>query len=191
MQPVQPGALTCKQVLRALWRGGKKKESLQLRLWNLNICIEKVDAQCWSAEMTLVMTSLPLARVSRQCLFTFVLVSASRWLAENWQLSRRETTGKLEVEFKFQRLIVASSSSFSHSATRAPGELARKLPEPLIRRKALCVTDPNRVIGPWNNFSGDCSNRRRTWILPRQPARISPANTHYPKKQISTYFSTP
>ena len=180
MQPVQPGALSCKQVLRALW-GGKKKESLQLRLWNLNIYIEKVDAQCWSAEMTLVMTSLS----------TFVLVSASRWLAENWQLSRRETTRKLEVEFKFQRLIVASSSSFSHSAARAPGKLARKLPEPLSLRKALGVTDPNRVVGPWNNFSGDCSNRRRTWILPRQPARISPANTHYPKKPISTYFSIP
>ena len=30
-----------------LWRrGGKRKESLQLRLWNLNICIEKVDAKC-------------------------------------------------------------------------------------------------------------------------------------------------
>ena len=32
---------------RALWRrGGKRKESSQLRLWNLNICIEKVDAKC-------------------------------------------------------------------------------------------------------------------------------------------------
>ena len=30
-----------------LWRrGGKGKESLQLRLWNLNIYIEKVDAKC-------------------------------------------------------------------------------------------------------------------------------------------------
>ena len=25
-------------------QGGKRKESMQLRLWNLNICIEKVDA---------------------------------------------------------------------------------------------------------------------------------------------------
>ena len=31
------------------------------------------------------------------------LVSASRWLAEIWQLSWRGSTGKLEVEFKFQR----------------------------------------------------------------------------------------
>ena len=34
--------------------GGKRKEStsLQLFLWNSNICIEKVDAKCWLAEMT-------------------------------------------------------------------------------------------------------------------------------------------
>ena len=38
-----------------------------------------------------------------QCLFTFALVSASRWLAEIWQLSRRGATGELEAEFKFQR----------------------------------------------------------------------------------------
>ena len=34
---------------------------------------------------------------------TFALVSASRWLAKIWQLSRRRATGELEVEFKFQR----------------------------------------------------------------------------------------
>ena len=34
--------LACEQALR----GGKRKESLHLRLWNLNICIEKVDAKC-------------------------------------------------------------------------------------------------------------------------------------------------
>ena len=41
--------LACEQALAAFRRrGGKKKESLQLRitLWNLNICIEKVDAKC-------------------------------------------------------------------------------------------------------------------------------------------------
>ena len=47
-----------------LWRRGeKRKKSLHLRLWNLNICIENVEAECWLAKMTLVMTSLPLARV--------------------------------------------------------------------------------------------------------------------------------
>ena len=55
--------------------GREKKESLQLRLWNLNICIEKLDAKCRLAEVILVMTSLPLVRVF-QCLFTFPLVFA-------------------------------------------------------------------------------------------------------------------
>ena len=50
------------------------------------------------AKVTLVMTSIPLQHVL-QCLFTFALVSASRWLAKIWQLNRRQ----LEVEFKFQR----------------------------------------------------------------------------------------
>ena len=56
-----------------LQRGGKRKEGLQLHLRNLNICIEKVNAKCWLAEMTLVMTSLLLARVF-QSLFTFALI---------------------------------------------------------------------------------------------------------------------
>ena len=44
-----------------LWRrGGKRKESSPLRLWNLNVCIENVDAKFSLAEMTLVMTSAPL-----------------------------------------------------------------------------------------------------------------------------------
>ena len=96
-------ALACEQALRARhlwWRGGKGKESLQLCLWKLNICIAKVDAKSWLVKMTLVMTSLPLARVF-QCLLSFALVSTPCWLAEIWQLSWRGATG--EVEFKFQR----------------------------------------------------------------------------------------
>ena len=59
----------------------REEDNLQLRLWNLNICIEKVDAKCWLAEMTLVMKSLPLARVF-QGLLTFAL-----WfpLRADWQ----------------------------------------------------------------------------------------------------------
>ena len=41
------GALACEQALQgALAAGRKKKESLQLPLWNLNICIKKVDVKC-------------------------------------------------------------------------------------------------------------------------------------------------
>ena len=40
-------SLACEQALRGLWwQGGKRKESLQLGLWNLNICIEKVYVKC-------------------------------------------------------------------------------------------------------------------------------------------------
>ena len=81
---------------------GKGRRNLQLRLWNLNICIGKVDAKCWLAEMTKVMTSLPLIIVFH-CLFTFALVFASPWLAEIWQLNRRGATGELQVEFKIRR----------------------------------------------------------------------------------------
>ena len=101
-----------------LWRlGGKRKESLQIRPWNLNICIEKVDAKCWLAEMAL-RTSLPLACVF-QCLFTFALVSASSWLAETWQLSRWRARGILEVDSN-SRDVVASSPIFSCPAARGP-----------------------------------------------------------------------
>ena len=56
--------VACEQALRgSLWRG-REKDSLQLRLCNLNICIEFFDAKCWLAEMTLVMTSLPSAHVA-------------------------------------------------------------------------------------------------------------------------------
>ena len=42
-------------------------------LWNLNICIENVDAKCWLAQMTLDMTSLPLAHIFLCSCFTFAL----------------------------------------------------------------------------------------------------------------------
>ena len=64
--PKWKAPLVCEQASRgAVWRqGGNKKESSQLRLWNLNACIEKVYAKCyWLVEMTLVMASLPLACV--------------------------------------------------------------------------------------------------------------------------------
>ena len=41
-----------------------------VRLWNLKSCFENVDGKCWLTKMTLVMTSLSLARVF-QCLFLY------------------------------------------------------------------------------------------------------------------------
>ena len=65
----------------SLEQGGKRKESLQLCLCNLNICIKKVNAKCRLMEMT-VTTSLPFACVF-QCLFTFALISALPWVGGN------------------------------------------------------------------------------------------------------------
>ena len=79
---------------------------------------KRIDSKWWLADMILVMTSLPLARVS-QCLFTFALVFASCWLAEIWLLSRRGATGVLEMVFKFQRRSCKLSFLFPPTA-RSP-----------------------------------------------------------------------
>ena len=81
----------------ALWRrDGKRKENLQLRLWNLNICIEKVDAKCRLAEMTLVMTSLPL--FFSVCLhsrsFRFALIGGNLTAQST---GRREIGGGIQI----------------------------------------------------------------------------------------------
>ena len=102
----------------ALWqRGRKRKESLQLRLWNLNICIEKVDAKCWLAEMTLVMTSLLLARVFNHCLH-----SRPFSLCADWRESDSSVNGQPQGNWRRNsnsRDVVASSPSFS-AARAAP-----------------------------------------------------------------------
>ena len=54
---------------------------------------------------------------------TFALVSASNWLAEIWQLSRRGATGELEVEFKFQRRSSKLSFLFPPRRHSAPESL--------------------------------------------------------------------
>ena len=38
--------LACGEGLRGALASGQDMESLQLRLWNLNLCIKKVDAKC-------------------------------------------------------------------------------------------------------------------------------------------------
>ena len=98
---------------RGWWRGGKRKESLQLHLRNLNVCIKKGDAKCSLAEMTLVMTSLTFACVYNVCLHSY-------WLVEIGQPGQWGATGELEVEFKFQRRSCKLTPSFSSPTARAP-----------------------------------------------------------------------
>ena len=104
--------------------------------------------------MTLVMTSLSLVRAF-QCLFTFVFVAASRWLAEIWQFSRRQATGKLEVEFN-SRDAVASSPSFSRPAARAPREACSQASAEFIDPSTVFFL---KVINE-DNFTKICRHRR-------------------------------
>ena len=69
--------------------------------------------------MTLVTTSIPF----NVCLHAFVLISALRWLAENWQLSKWGDIGELEVEFKFQRRSCKRSFFFPPCNQSAPESL--------------------------------------------------------------------
>ena len=99
------------QALRGTFSSGREKEGeLATHLWNLNTCIEKVDAKCWLAEMTLVMTSLPLARVYIRARFRFALtggnLTAQSTRSHSWNSNSRD--------------VVASSPSFSRPAARAP-----------------------------------------------------------------------
>ena len=99
--------------------GREKKESLQLRLWNLNICIEKLDAKCRLAEVILVMTSLPLVRVF-QCVFTFALVFALLFISGK---SDTSVDGEPQGNWRWNsnsRDVVASSPSFSRPTLRVP-----------------------------------------------------------------------
>ena len=101
--------LACEQTLR-----GALEEEGELTTTSLEVE--------YLAKMTLIMTSLPLPRVF-QCLFTLALVSASRWLVEIWQLSRRGATGELEVEFKFQKRSCKLSFIFPPCRRSAPESL--------------------------------------------------------------------
>ena len=96
-----PSFIAYGQALQSALEVGRQKEGeLATKSLKFEYLHWKVDAKGWLAEMTLVMTSLPLTHVF-QC--SFALVSPPRWLAEIWQLCRRGATGKLEVESKFQR----------------------------------------------------------------------------------------
>ena len=108
----------------ALWRRDcKRKERLQLHFRNLNICIEKVNVKCWLAEMTLVMTSLLLARVF-QHLFTFALVSTS---CSDWRKSNssvdREPQGNWRWNSNYRDVVASSPFLFPPRQQSAPESL--------------------------------------------------------------------
>ena len=71
----------------------------------MNICIEKVDAKKLLAELTLVMTSIPLARAFT-CFLMFLMFNARFRIAligGNLAALSRGSQRGLEAELKFQR----------------------------------------------------------------------------------------
>jgi len=83
------------------------------------------DAKCWFAEMTLLMTSLPLARVFR-CL----LHSRSFPLRADWRKSDSSVDRDPQGIWRWNsnsRDVFASSPSFCCPAARAPGLLAPRI----------------------------------------------------------------
>ena len=105
-----------------LWRrDGKRKESFQQCLWNLNICIKKVDAKCLLAEMTLVMMSLPLAYFCNVCLH-----ACSSLLRAHWWKSDSSVDGERLGNWRWNsnsRDVVASSPCFSFLLPERPNSL--------------------------------------------------------------------
>ena len=91
------------QAIRGALAGGREREG-ELATTSLefimNIYIKKVDADCLLAEMTLVMTSLLLARVF-QCLFTFALIG--RNLTAQSTRSQRGNGGGIQI-LGYQRI---------------------------------------------------------------------------------------
>ena len=134
---------------------------------NFEYLHRKVDAKCWLAKVTLVVTSLSFAHVF-QCLFTFVLVSASRWLAEIWKLSRQGATGNWRWNSN-SRDVVASSPFFSRPASRAPRRAYSQAiflwPSP----RDLIPLSPNRepkaLCWKYLNYEQDALRALTRWVL--------------------------
>ena len=140
IQLILEAKLASEQALRGALAARREKEGkLATTSLELNSCIKKVDAKCWLAEMTCVMTSLPLTRVF-QCLFTSALVRAC-WLVEIWQLSRRGATGNWRWNSN-SRDVVASSPSFPAPSPEHPGELTRRLKQIAKRKFSYPCTVP-------------------------------------------------
>ena len=115
--------IACEQALRGALVVGWEKEGQHATWLSAS---KKLMWDAEFAEMTLVMMSLPLTRVF-ECLFTFVLVSASHWLAENLTAQSKghhlASGGGIQIpEKQLQPLLPFPALQPEH-----PGELAHRL----------------------------------------------------------------
>ena len=106
-------------------------------IW-ISICIENVEAKSWLAEMTLAMTSLPLARVFRYVFFLFFVYISARFrfalIGGNWTGrltgSHRGIGGGIQLRETYLQALLP----FPTPPPKRPGQLARRL-VPGIRKR--------------------------------------------------------
>ena len=109
----------CEQALCGTLAAGWEKEracaTMSLEFEYLH---KKVDEKCWLTEMTLVMMSLPLARVFNVCLHSHLFPLRADWLK-----SDSSVNGKPQRNWRWNsnsRDVLASSPSYSCPTARAP-----------------------------------------------------------------------
>ena len=98
---------------------------MQLRLWNLHICIEKVDAKMLIGRDDLISNDVINFGTSFHVFFNVCLHSHLFLLCTDWRksdssvrLSRQGAKGELEAEFKFQRHSCKLSFPSCHQGAR-------------------------------------------------------------------------
>ena len=117
---------TVSKLFGALWQWGRKRKvGLQLCLWNLNICIEKVDGMLIGRDditndiIILGMCFSMFVYIHDH--FHFALIGGN--LTAQSTGNHRWIGGRMNSNSRGQRSwlwLVASSPSFSHPAARAP-----------------------------------------------------------------------
>ena len=139
------------------WQGGKRKESLQLHLWNLNPCPIllwlPVDwalrflliSVNWKRAWTWTNIEKHVPRVMMPLLMTSLPISISHWLFRCRYSNSRST------------YIVASSSSFSRPTTRAPQRAClQAIWRVLMQQRAYMISKGLNVkmrhVWRWHNF---------------------------------------
>ena len=142
--------------------GAERKRNLQLHLWNMNICYEKVDVKCWLALWRHYPWHVFFNVCLHSCLFP---------LHADWQKFDSPVDGMAQGNWRWNsssRDVVASSPSFSCPTTRAPGRACSQATECVVTTciwywvqvlehssDSVCIqsVEPSRNKGPrgWQN----------------------------------------
>ena len=91
---------------------------------------KKIDAKCWLVEMTLVMTSLPLACAFMCFSMFFYIILCLFMLHADWRKSDSSVDGESQENWRWNsncRDKVASSPTFSCPTGERPRKLAHRL----------------------------------------------------------------